>query len=80
MPVDKSEVLASITKSLIVYREAKAKEKEAKANLVRLACEVGIPQEEAIRMGSVVDFLDGYLVANNVIQQHRKVSGDGISQ
>jgi hypothetical protein len=71
-------MVANVAKSLVIYREAKAKEKEAKANLIRLACELGLPQEEAIKM-SVTDFLDGYLVANNVVQQHRKVASDGIS-
>lgn len=64
-----------IVQTLINYRKAKLNLSEQRTELVKLACELGVDHVSADKM-SVETFLDGYLVANNQMQPHRKQNGE----
>jgi hypothetical protein len=63
--------LDEIADALADYRWAKNQLKDCKGRLVEMAVELGMDQQAAIS-GYPQDFLDGYLVANGMMQKHRE--------
>jgi hypothetical protein len=62
--------LDSIAGMLLRYRYFKNELDIVKQELRRAVYECGVPQEEIAKM-SVNDFLDGYLIANGIVQPYR---------
>lgn len=68
-----AEILNALHEFYFYRTESKAKLKAMRVELMRIAVELGQPQEDAIQ-GSSKDFLDGYLVALGYIPFARSVT------
>ena len=53
------------------YKRAKQESKDRYSDMIRIAVELGMNQHDAIK-SSVVDFLDGYLVASGMAPKSRE--------
>jgi hypothetical protein len=62
--------LDSIVGRLVRYRYYKGELETVKLELRKAAFECGLPQEDIPKI-NINDFLDGYLVANGMIQSYR---------
>jgi hypothetical protein len=64
-----------IVDSLVAWRENKKQYEQTKTELriemVRLAVETGLPQEEAMVM-NLSDYFDGWLIARGHVQAYRR--------
>lgn len=65
------EHLTYVAGLLIEYRNIKNDLEDLKLELRRAAFDCGLPQEDIPKV-VLTDFLDGYLVAHGVIQNHRR--------
>ena len=57
---------------LCEFRETQNTVKEIRADLLRIAFEAGLDQQTALKI-SVSDWLDGYLVAQGICPDYRKI-------
>lgn len=67
----RNEKLQELVKTMNDYKMAKFKVDEEKQKLNLIAFDLGLNQK-SIGKVNVFDFLDGYLVANGIIQEYRK--------
>ena len=57
---------------LCELRDTQNTAKEIRGDLLRAAFEAGLDQKTALKI-SVTDWLDGYLVAQGIVPNHRKI-------
>jgi hypothetical protein len=67
----KNENLNELVKIMNEYKVAKFKAEEEKLKLNQIAFNLGLNQKSIGKI-NVFDFLDGYLVANGIVQEYRK--------
>ena len=65
------ELFKDIADTIHKHKHAKSIQRDTRAEMIKLMVECGCDQEYAINSNQA-DWLDGYLVANGIIQQYRK--------
>lgn len=62
-----------IADAINAYKRAKQESKDRYTDMIRIAVELGMNQHDAVK-SSVVDFLDGYLVASGMVPKSREAA------